>query len=69
MREDKKGLEDYAIQGTIITLKHSLSMEKFNFTYIKLGVPITLFLVGRNIVLVNGGYFWEVFPYPNYGEY
>ena len=48
LREDKQGFENYAIQNTIINFKHSLSMEKFNFTYktkqnkTKLGVPITL---------------------------
>lgn len=55
LREDKKDFEDYAIQGTIITLKHYLYLEKFNFTYKKqqkkLGVPITKSSVGLTFVL------------------
>jgi hypothetical protein len=50
MKKDKKVFEGYAIQDAIITLKHSISMEEFNFNIKKLGVPITLYSMGRNFV-------------------
>ena len=50
LARDKKLFESYAIKDSVITLKHALSMEEFNFGLKKLGVPITLSSVGRNFV-------------------
>lgn len=51
LERDKEGFEQYAIQDALITLKHALSMESFNFSLKMLGVPVTLSSVGRNYVL------------------
>jgi hypothetical protein len=51
LERDRTGFEEYAIQDAIITLKHALSMEQFNFGIKQLGVPITLSSMGRNYVL------------------
>jgi hypothetical protein len=51
LKRDKKKFELYAIQDAVITLKHSLFMEEFNFNIKQLGVPLTLSSLGRNFVL------------------
>lgn len=50
LENDKQLFEDYALQDVIITLKHAIAMEKFNFTVKKLGIPVTLSSIGRNYV-------------------
>jgi hypothetical protein len=51
LMNDKSGFEEYARIDAIIALKHSLAMEKFNFSIKQLGVPITISALGRNFVL------------------
>ena len=51
LKRDPQGFENYAIQDAIITLKHAVSMEKFNFGIKQIGVPVTLASMGRNFVL------------------
>ena len=48
LKRDKKAFEEYALQDAIITLKHAISMEKFNLTVKQLGIPLTLSTIGRN---------------------
>lgn len=48
---DRKGFEDYAVQDAVITLKHAISMEQFNFGIQQLGVPTTLASLGQNYVM------------------
>jgi len=43
---DKARFEEYALQFAFITLKHAISMDKFNPTLIKIGVPLTLSSLG-----------------------
>jgi hypothetical protein len=50
LARDKQAFEAYALQDAIITLKHSIAMEEFNFGIQKLGVPLTLSSLGRNFV-------------------
>lgn len=47
LKRDKAAFEDYALQVAIITLKHALSMEKFNMSVIQIGIPLTLSSIGR----------------------
>lgn len=49
-RRDKTKFEAYALQDAVITLKHAIAMEEFNFGIKKLGVPLTLSSLGRNFV-------------------
>ena len=49
--EDKELFELYAIRDSIITLKHANSMEEFNFSLDKLGVPLTASGIGKAYVL------------------
>jgi hypothetical protein len=51
LKEDKDLFERYAIQDSIITLKHGNTMEEFNFTLGKLGVPLTISGIGKSYVL------------------
>jgi hypothetical protein len=70
LKRDKKSFDDYAIQDAVITLKHSLAMEKFNFNLKQLGVPSTLSSLGRKYV---GSEWSKIFdkhlPYQISGEY
>lgn len=50
LKRDRKGFEAYAKQDAVITLKHALSMERFNMNIKQLGVPLTLSSMGRNYV-------------------
>ena len=50
LKRDKIAFEEYALQDAIITLKHAISMEKFNMTVKQIGVPLTLSSIGRNDV-------------------
>lgn len=51
LARDKESFEAYALRDAIITLKHAISMEIFNFSIKQLGIPVTLSSVGRNFVL------------------
>lgn len=51
LERDKETFDQYAIQDAVITLKHAMAMESFNFSLKLLGVPVTLSSVGRNFVL------------------
>lgn len=42
LERDKESFEQFALQDAVITLKHSLSMESFNFSIKQLGIPVTL---------------------------
>ena len=50
LERDPKMFEEYAIQDAVISLKHALAMEDFNFKIKQLGVPVTLSSVGKNYV-------------------
>lgn len=50
--EDNKPLfEEYGIRDSVITLKHSISMEEFYTSLGKTGVPLTLSSVSKAYVL------------------
>ena len=51
LRDDKELFSAYAIRDAEITLKHACSMEEFNFTLCKLGVPLTLSSIGKAYVI------------------
>lgn len=51
LERDRYGFEEYALQDAIITLKHAISMESFNFGVKQIGIPVTLASMGRNYVL------------------
>jgi hypothetical protein len=51
LKRDKESFTYYAIKDAVITLKHALSMEEFNFGIKQLGVPLTLSSMGKNYVL------------------
>lgn len=51
LNEDKELFEKYAIQDSIITLKHACSMEEFNLTVGKIGVPLTISGIAKSYVL------------------
>lgn len=51
LRSENPDLFDkYAIQDSIITLKHGISMEEFNLTVGKTGVPLTMSGLGKSYV-------------------
>jgi hypothetical protein len=50
LKRDQKAFEEYALQDAVITLKHGLAMEKFNFSIKQYGIPLTLSSVGRKYV-------------------
>lgn len=49
--KDKELFEKYALMDSKITLKHANSMEEFNLTVDKLGVPLTISGIGQAYVL------------------
>ena len=51
LQDDKLSFEEYAIRDALITLKHSVEMERFNFSLKQLGVPMTLSSLGKKFVL------------------
>lgn len=51
LEEDKELFEKYAIRDSEITLKHASTMEEFNFSLEKLGVPLTLSGIGKSYVI------------------
>lgn len=66
---DRKTFEEYAINDALITLKHSLAMEQFNFTIKKIGVPLTISSLGRKFVLEHWNEQYEkYFPYQITGD-
>ena len=70
MERDRKSFEDYAIQDAVITLKHAVSMEEFNFGIKQIGIPVTLASMGRNFVLDEWRKtFDDFFPYQVSGEF
>jgi hypothetical protein len=48
LERDQVAFEEYALQDAVISLKHALSMESFNWGIKQLGVPGTLSSIGRN---------------------
>lgn len=51
LKENKDLFDTYAVRDSLITLKHACSMEEFNFTVGKIGVPLTLSNIGKSYVL------------------
>jgi hypothetical protein len=41
---------EYAIKDAVITLKHGISMEEFNITLGRIGVPLTMSGIGKSYV-------------------
>lgn len=62
LKEDKALFERYAMQDAIITLKHGIEMEEFNFTLGKLGVPLTISGIGKTFALQ----YWSSIKYEGY---
>jgi len=70
LENDKQLFEDYALQDVVITLKHAVAMEQFNFTVNKIGIPVTLSSIGRNYVANEWGKnFPKFLPYQPSSEY
>lgn len=62
LEENKELFEQYAIRDSEITLKHASTMEEFNYSLDKLGVPLTLSGIGKSYVMKE----WSSI---NYGGY
>lgn len=62
LRDNKDLFEKYAIQDSIITLKHASSMEDFNYNVNKIGVPLTLSSIGKSYVVKE----WSLMDYKGY---
>ena len=62
LKDNKDLFEKYAIQDSIITLKHASSMDDFNFSVNKIGVPITLSGIGKSYVIKE----WSLMEYKGY---
>ena len=70
LERDKVAFEEYALQVAVISLKHALSMESFNWGIKQLAVPVTLSAIGRNSFLDQwSNIFDKHLPYQFYGEY
>lgn len=65
LKDDKELFEKYAIRDSIITLKHATTMEEFNLTVGKIGVPLTISGIGKNYVLQE----WSKSKYKGYQEH
>jgi hypothetical protein len=48
LERDKVAFEEYALQDAVISLKHALSMESFNWGIKQMAVPVTLSAIGIN---------------------
>lgn len=62
LKDNKDLFEKYAIQDSLITLKHASTMEEFNLTVNKIGVPITLSGIGKAYVVKE----WYLRDYKGY---
>ena len=51
LKDNKDLFEKYALSDALITLKHACTMEEFNLTVDKIGVPLTLSGIGKAYVL------------------
>jgi len=51
LKDNKELFEKYAIRDSIITLKHATTMEEFNLTVGKIGVPLTISGIGKSYVV------------------
>jgi hypothetical protein len=70
LERDKEAFEKYAIKDAIITLKHAIEMEKFNWSLKQLGIPLTLSSMGRNYVFEEWRkLFKKYLPYQPSGIY
>jgi len=70
LERDREAFIEYAVRDAVITLKHAISMEQFNFGIKLLGVPVTFSSLGRNYVLHEWRQNFEKhFPYQITGEY
>lgn len=50
LEKDRELFNKYALQDSLITLKHVNMMEDFYFTLGMTGVPLTLSLIGKTYV-------------------
>ena len=62
LKENKELFEHYGIRDSVITLKHAISMEVFNHSVDRLGVPLTLSGIGNAYVLKE----WSTTKYQGY---
>lgn len=62
LKDNKELFEKYAIQDSIITLKHASSMEDFYLSVNKIGVPLTLSSIGKSYVIKE----WSLMGYKGY---
>lgn len=63
LKENPVLFEKYAVQDALVTLKHANTMEEFNLTVCKTGVPLTLSSLGRDYILntwKETGYTYQV---------
>lgn len=51
LKNDKELFDKYALQDSLITLKHAIEMNDFFFTMGRIGVPLTLSGIGKTYVL------------------
>jgi hypothetical protein len=51
LKDDKELFDKYALQDSLITLKHATTMEEFNLTVGKIGVPLTISGIGKSYVI------------------
>jgi len=69
LQRDKQSFEAYAINDAIIPLIHAATLEEVNFSINRLGIPITLSSLGRNLVLAKWDeIFDKYFPYQVSGD-
>ena len=62
LKDNKELFEKYAIQDSLITLKHACTMEEFNMSVGKLGVPLTISGIGKSYVIKE----WSKTGYKGY---
>lgn len=62
LAKDPKKFKEYAIRDSLITLKHINTMEEFNFTLFKIGVPQTLSSISKSYIENE----WKIINYDGY---
>lgn len=62
LKDDKNLFAEYALRDSLITLKHANSMEEFNLTVNKIGVPLTLSGIAKSYVIKE----WNTERYEGY---
>lgn len=69
LKKDPAAFEDYALTDALIPLTHAITLEKFNFSLKRIGIPITLSSLGRTLVLDRWNEIFEKhFPYQPSGD-